>query len=140
MGLLGTLKPQWWFSAHLHCRFEATVTHPPEIVDSPSAVRTNPEEISIDDDDLDEPSFATAKRTELLAETTSTRVSNNPDEILLDDEEEDVVAPPPPPPPLPKTKFLALDKCLPNRQFLEVCALLFVSRSFLILDHQGHRH
>ncbi|CDO68096.1 hypothetical protein BN946_scf185044.g4 [Trametes cinnabarina] len=27
MGLLRTLRPQWWFAAHLHCRFEALVVH-----------------------------------------------------------------------------------------------------------------
>ena len=27
MGLLKTLKPDWWFSAHLHVRFQATVVH-----------------------------------------------------------------------------------------------------------------
>ena len=46
--------------------------------------------------------------------------SNNPDEILLDDEEPDVEAPPPAPVPPALTQFLALDKCLPQRQFLEV--------------------
>ena len=27
MDLLKCLKPAWWFSAHLHCRFEAKVIH-----------------------------------------------------------------------------------------------------------------
>lgn len=27
MQLLKKIQPQWWFSAHLHCRFEATVPH-----------------------------------------------------------------------------------------------------------------
>ena len=26
-GLLGTLRPEWWFAAHLHVRFEARVKH-----------------------------------------------------------------------------------------------------------------
>lgn len=41
----------------------------------------------------------------------------NPDEIVLDDEIETVTLPPPQP---HATRFLALDKCLPRRQFLEV--------------------
>lgn len=49
--LLHELKPSFWFSAHLHCRFAATVNH--------------------------------------------------------NDQE--------------KTEFLALDKCLPRRRYLEVC-------------------
>lgn len=29
MPLLQKLKPYWWFAAHMHCRFEATVVHEP---------------------------------------------------------------------------------------------------------------
>lgn len=52
MGLLKALKPEWWFAAHLHTRFEATVVHdsapaPP----APNQVLRNPDEILIDDDD-----------------------------------------------------------------------------------------
>jgi lariat debranching enzyme len=65
--LLKKLKPKYWFSAHLHTRFEATVYH------------------------------------------TSPKL--NPDEIILDDSEHDE------PPSI--TKFLALDKCLPGRSFIE---------------------
>ena len=48
----------------------------------------------------------------------------NPDEITLDDEEEDVAPAPVAPPPRERTRFLALDKCIPDsrRQFLEVNA------------------
>jgi lariat debranching enzyme len=72
MGLLQTLRPEWWFAAHLHTRFEAAVV--------------------------------------------------NPDEITLDEEEVVVEAPLAPlPAAIPsETRFLALDKCLPKRDFLEV--------------------
>ncbi|KAF8920817.1 lariat debranching enzyme, C-terminal domain-containing protein [Mucidula mucida] len=103
MGLLHTLKPAWWFAAHMHVKFTATVEHPPE----PILYVDNPDEITIEDD-------------EVMPSAPPTR--NNPDEIMLDDEETDVVAPPPAPPQQPpnrETKFVALDKCLPKRKFLE---------------------
>ena len=109
MGLLMNLKPEWWFAAHLHVRFAATVLHDPEPVPSPAK---NPDEIEIDDDD-ETPGDVPAKSVEQ-------KQPQNPDEISLDDEEETVEAPPQPPPPARKTQFLALDKCLPKRDFLEV--------------------
>ncbi|KAI0328071.1 DBR1-domain-containing protein [Cubamyces sp. BRFM 1775] len=127
MSLMRNLQPAWWFSAHLHCRFEATVVHGedqeggmPDSTPVCSAEKTNPDEINIDDeeDDAGGPvadSDAGQKRPEKPA-----TAALNPDEITLDDEEDEVEAPPPPPPPSKKTQFLALDKCLPRRRFLEV--------------------
>ena len=115
MGLLHTLQPSWWFSAHLHVRFEARVQHGP-----PLPIQSeNPDEIKIDDDfDAEVP-----------------HVPSNPEEITLDDEEAEVEAPPPPPPPPPhaprETRFLALDKCIKNRDFLEVSFIVYLSISAL---------
>ncbi|KAJ3557405.1 hypothetical protein NM688_g1488 [Phlebia brevispora] len=59
MGLLRTLKPKWWFSAHLHTRFEARVVHEPDVSgptntqEAAKAEGTNPEEIAIDDIDTE---------------------------------------------------------------------------------------
>ena len=122
MGLLQTLRPQWWFSAHLHCRSEATVLHQSQDSGSgssrdnalKSAEKTNPDEINIEDDE-DEHAVTTEE---------PDSASRNADEIVLDDEETEVEAPPLPPPPPSETKFLALDKCLPKRQFLEVGGLI----------------
>ncbi|KAI0313108.1 lariat debranching enzyme, C-terminal domain-containing protein [Amylostereum chailletii] len=122
MELLRNLRPQWWFAAHLHVRFEATVLHEPgtgapvEPAPPPSPVQ-NPEEITIDDDEFDTPALPTPVETPAEHVQPAEVLRSNPDEILLDDEEEDVAPPPPPP---SKTRFLALDKCLPSRQFLEV--------------------
>jgi len=131
MGLLRNLQPTWWFAAHLHTRFEARVRHDPVLetttTTSPSSRSgpppraDNPDEITIDDgaavvdSRFDSPSgAATVPR---VAESIAPPAPQNPDEITLDDEIEAVEPPPPPP---RETKFLALDKCLPNRQFLEV--------------------
>ncbi|KAH9986833.1 Metallo-dependent phosphatase-like protein [Russula compacta] len=128
MSLLRNLQPTWWFAAHLHTRFEARVRHhdPPEPVppSSGSAPRAgNPDEIAIGDDDDDDEredagqgQFDTRGRA-ATASGASAAAPQNPDEIVLDDEIETVQPPPAPP---RETKFLALDKCLPNRQFLEV--------------------
>ena len=160
MGLLKTLKPAWWFSAHLHVRYEAKVTHvpqseqtegsevkkvenPDEIVidadsldiaaestmpksDSATALSTkeNPDEINLDDQQITESTLSKPDS----ATASSTR--QNPDEIILNEEEITVEVPAAPVPETkvskpptkkkPFTRFLALDKCLPKRKFLEV--------------------
>ncbi|TFK18839.1 DBR1-domain-containing protein [Coprinopsis marcescibilis] len=119
IGLLQAIQPKWWFSAHLHVRFEATYAHAAPVTAGnqlpsgilPSAVH-NPDEIAIDEEDDEAgPSTSSAPAPEII----------NPEEILLDDEE-DFEPVPKPVIPLPsvETKFLALDKCLPRREFLEV--------------------
>lgn len=124
MGLLQNLKPQWWFAAHLHARFEAAFNHTPDIpIQVPQAPPPppppqpidNPDEIVIEDDEFDD--FAT---TASAVPHTPPREAPpaNPDEIQLEDE--DVEAPPQAPAQPIITQFLALDKCLPKRQFLEV--------------------
>ena len=108
MSLLRNLKPSWWFAAHLHTRFEARVQHDP--LGSPVVAVSNPDEIVIgdEDDDFDVPS------------STST-APPNAEETGLQKEVETTE-----PPPAPReTKFLALDKCLPRRQFLEASSFFF---------------
>ncbi|KAF9045383.1 lariat debranching enzyme, C-terminal domain-containing protein [Panaeolus papilionaceus] len=128
MGLLRTLQPDWWFAAHLHTRFEACVVH--QEGNAPAAQSAplveNPDEIKIDDDEFDD--VEDVKQAAAPAK--------NPDEITIDDDEFDDVqavdsalnkaeeanSPQKPAEFIPRkeTKFLALDKCLPRRQFLEV--------------------
>ncbi|TDL18927.1 DBR1-domain-containing protein [Rickenella mellea] len=115
MGLLKVLKPDWWFSAHLHVRFTGSVLHDAD--DQPTAgppTVENPDEISIEDEDDD----TTSKEANTL-QTPQPTEDQNPDEIVLDEEIE-TVATPPKPVIQRETKFIALDKCLPRRQFLEV--------------------
>jgi len=107
----------------MHTRFEATVVHETErgaqsIVAKPVQ---NPDEILIEDDEDEQ--LENAASTQPPLPTTVSK--QNPDEIVLDDEEEVVEAPPPPPAIASETKFLALDKCLPGRKFLEVSYFIY---------------
>ena len=80
--LMKTLKPKWWFSAHLHVKFEASVTY--EL--SKNESRSSKTDQSTSFLGLEsEPCYG--------AGTTLTEQM---------------------------TKFLALDKCMPKRQFLQL--------------------
>ncbi|EMD34237.1 hypothetical protein CERSUDRAFT_86365 [Gelatoporia subvermispora B] len=88
MGLLQNLKPRYWYSAHLHCRFEAEVVHdePAQPEAGPSTKPEssgaqgrvlNPDEIAIEDEDLEQPTSICPSRPN----------ASNPDEIVIEDEE-----------------------------------------------------
>ncbi|KAG8749857.1 hypothetical protein FRC14_001037 [Serendipita sp. 396] len=150
MELLKGLRPQWWLSAHLHIKFQAEVDHTgKERMSNDSntlrrqqkqtETRLNTEEIVMDDDEEDEVVEQSTKELPKVQHP-------NTDEILMDDEEDTLkddhtVAPaaeeavastaeegsassPRPTTSagsLPETtRFLALDKCLPGRKFLEI--------------------
>ena len=103
MGLLQTIQPEWWFSAHLHVWYEATVYHdgrPPSGSGQLPASVQNPDEITIDNEDVAE---GGSMETESMMKTTSTNERLRETSTLAR-----------------TTKFLALDKCLPQRDFLEV--------------------
>ncbi|GJJ14916.1 hypothetical protein Clacol_009186 [Clathrus columnatus] len=106
--LLKTLQPKWWFSAHMHVKFEATFNHGTQQPENFSVRQDppveNPDEIKIDD--LDDENGATTLE--------------NPDEIIIEDEINQATPNIPPKEQARRTQFLALDKCLPRRNFLEV--------------------
>jgi len=130
---LKILRPPYWFAAHHHTLFAALVKHDgsPTIVSNnrsrpaPESVKINKDEIEIDLDDEDlEGSESSPVKAESIPSQPLDMV--NPEEIKLDDLANDVeleaVAIPvkPTPATTPSTKFLALNKCLPGREFLQI--------------------
>ncbi|KAJ3342268.1 lariat debranching enzyme [Gonapodya sp. JEL0774] len=117
--LLKRLRPSYWFSAHLHVKYAALYPHQEsqdssvsDVLVSSQVSAANPDAIDIgleedDDDDVRSdkevgvtPNPASEDSTPLPPVATPVVDSSNP--------------------PVKVTKFLALDKCLPGRDFLQV--------------------
>lgn len=162
--VMDRLRPRYWFAAHLHCKFAATVNYGKEAGGFESAMNgesmagnngaKNTEEIDIDledegsaaeppapsknieEIDLDIDSDDAAHTAPVLADT---RASSDSSSIPSDVRSQlpasfarpktpprSEKAPAPPPPPAITnltTNFLALDKCLPNRKFLQILTI-----------------
>lgn len=124
MELLQTVRPSQWLSAHLHVRFTANVKH--SSADAKNLLLADDLELGNQD--------------EIFIDELMDDDNGNQDEILLDDiMDEDgtspddksqpplLIAKPESPSlksqegelPYTETKFLALDKCMPRRAFLE---------------------
>ncbi|KAG5519411.1 hypothetical protein PMAC_002038 [Pneumocystis sp. 'macacae'] len=95
--LMNQLQPRYWFAAHLHVRFEAVKIHDMEGKDCKERetedIAKNPDEIDLSDDSMSE------------------TVCDSVDASNTSDDKKD---------PIKTTQFLALDKCLPGRRFLEI--------------------
>ena len=168
--VMDRLRPKWWFSAHLHCKFSAVVRfdenkkgkggaresngrkggesaelvsqvgNPNEIPIDGDEVENgthsvtpakNEDEIDLDMDEDDEivANLETKKPQEGCAQPIEPSTDSVPEDLraqLPESFAKPAAAPPPellPPPPNIKNKtthFLALDKCLPHRHFLQL--------------------
>ncbi|KAI0096853.1 lariat debranching enzyme, C-terminal domain-containing protein [Hypoxylon sp. NC0597] len=159
--VMDRLRPAYWFSAHLHCKYAAIKTYeapssaePPTGVEAarqeepslaalaasalsavPAEAATNPDEIDLEmeDDEDDQPPANPNNGTDAAPPasnaTTSGGVSDElraqlPASFARPTPNEPKLNPGQPVPPTitnTTTRFLALDKCLPGRKFLQLC-------------------
>ncbi|KAL2890902.1 Lariat debranching enzyme [Ceratocystis lukuohia] len=147
--VMDRLRPCHWFSAHLHCKFVALKTHEPapepksheenkQPTSSSAAtavIASNNDEIDLDmDSDAESP--VAAPKVVATTKASDQKTKDVVDESIRAQLPASFAAPPPvssaplerktPGQPVPETipntetRFLALDKCLPGRHFLQL--------------------
>ncbi|KAK0634958.1 lariat debranching enzyme, C-terminal domain-containing protein [Bombardia bombarda] len=168
--VMDRLRPAYWFSAHLHCKFSAVKTYDPpagvdqtseatesvskgtvqettavaplpiEIAVASSTAEANPDEIDLEmDDDEDTPASAPVPPPEAKKPDVPTSAPAEPKAQANNDDlraqlpasfakpQQQPKAVPGQPVPAGITnttvRFLALDKCLPGRKFLQLCEI-----------------
>jgi lariat debranching enzyme len=149
--VMDRLRPPYWFAAHMHCKFSALKTYEndvdvakpfsldvmpngaiqdPVVAEGTGVVTQNDDEINLDMDEDDQP----------VTQIMSTPVAAAQTQIVPEDIRALLPAsfarpaphvrrlPPGQPPPATITnksvRFLALDKCLPGRKFLQLLDVL----------------
>ncbi|KAI1337595.1 lariat debranching enzyme, C-terminal domain-containing protein [Xylariaceae sp. FL0016] len=147
--VMDRLRPAYWFSAHLHCKFSAVKNYPaptetatleakPE-PQAPQKAAENPDEIDLDEDDddsngqQDDAGAKTSNGASPDASAPTTSSSTVPDalraQLPASFAKPEVKPKVNPGQPVPSTitntttRFLALDKCLPGRKYIQVCDL-----------------
>ena len=110
--VLGQLRPYYWFSAHLHVKYSAVVGHEPRV--NGTSQPQNTDEISLDDDEDDLAEGTNGHQTlpdgfgEALSDTGVALTNTTEQTPIAAGIKNDA------------TRFLALDKCLPKRDFLQL--------------------
>ncbi|KAI0384861.1 lariat debranching enzyme, C-terminal domain-containing protein [Hypomontagnella monticulosa] len=155
--VMDRLRPAYWFSAHMHCKFAAVKTYeapgtaetstdaaagkqeesaPAPAPEVPSKPEANPDEIDLDmeDDEVDQSQAKPAEESNPVASSSTTTTTGGVSDELRAQLPASFSKPGPPQPkvnpgqPVPPTitntttRFLALDKCLPGRKFIQLCS------------------